>query len=87
MSYRFTGSGTSGKVEGGRTVDSVSVPDEAVFTYAVERTLKDSMRLIRPIVANRQKVLRSDLERLRQMLENSGAAPGLPTTETETRDD
>jgi hypothetical protein len=88
MRYRFTGSGTSGKVEGGRTVDSVSVPDEAVFTYAVELTLKGTMRLIRPIVASRmRKVLRSDLERLRQMLENSNAAPGLPTTETETRDD
>jgi Polyketide cyclase / dehydrase and lipid transport len=53
MKYRFSGSGTTGKVEGGRSVDAGNTPDEAVFTYTVELTLKGGLRLLRPIVATR----------------------------------
>jgi hypothetical protein len=64
MTYQFSGTGTTGGVEGGRTV----VPSDAdgVFTYRVELTLKGRYRFVRPLVgATMRKGLRSDLERFR----------------------
>lgn len=69
MSYRFSGSGTTGKVEGGRTVVEVDA-ESAIFTYQVTLTLTGATRLLRPVVASSlRKVLRQDLERLRVKLE------------------
>jgi hypothetical protein len=73
MSYRFSGSGTTGAVDGGRTVKAVGVND-AEFTYRVELTLQGRFRLVRPLVgATMKKGLRSDLERLRVILEADDA--------------
>jgi hypothetical protein len=78
MSYRFAGSGTTGKVEGGRKVVATSSGDGAVFTYDVELTLTGAARFLRPIVAGSlRKGLQADLERLREKLERGelGGAP------------
>jgi hypothetical protein len=72
MTYRFSGSGTTGGVEGGRTV--VAIAGDAEFTYRVELTLTGRFRLVRPLVgATMKKGLRSDLERLRAILETREA--------------
>jgi carbon monoxide dehydrogenase subunit G len=71
--YRFAGSGTTGGVEGSRTVDADG-DNEARFTYRVELTLAGRFRLLRPLVGSTmRKGLRADLERLRAILE---ASPG-----------
>ena len=63
MTYRFSGSGTTGGVEGGRTVKAVGVNDRAPGSLS-------RFRLVRPLVgATMKKGLRSDLERLRAILE------------------
>ena len=73
MTYRFSGTGTTGGVEGSRTV-AARAPQQAVFTYRVELTLSGGMRFIRPIVgATMRKGLRGDLARLRELLESSEA--------------
>ena len=75
MEYRFSGSGTIGGVEGGRTVAAAD-DGSSLFTYLVEIDLKGGMRLLRPIVANTmRKSLRADLVRLRELLE-TGTTPG-----------
>ena len=43
MTYRFSGTGTTGKVEGARTVEAIDA-DAASFTYRVELTLAGSFR-------------------------------------------
>ena len=69
MTYRFSGTGTTGGVEGSRTVVPTGV-NEAVYTYRVELTLTGGYRFLRPLVgATMRKGLRSDLDRLRAMLE------------------
>ena len=71
MSYRFSGSGTTGKVEGGRSVVAGASDSEAVFTYQVTLTLSGAARFLRPIVASSlRKGLREDLGRLRDKLES-----------------
>jgi hypothetical protein len=77
MTYRFSGSGTTGGVAGSRTVVPTDT-DEALFTYRVELTLTGRYRLLRPLVgATMRKGLRSDLDRLRAMLESRDTqAPG-----------
>ena len=73
MTYRFSGTGTTGGVEGSRTVVA-SAPDESVFTYRVELTLEGGLRFVRPIVGRTmRKGLRGDLGRLRALLESSDA--------------
>jgi hypothetical protein len=76
MTYRFSGSGTTGKVEGSRTVAAIGA-DAATFTYRVEITLAGSFRLMRPLVATTMKKgLEGDLARLRELLERPGGAGG-----------
>ena len=77
MTYRFSGSGTTGGVAGCRTVVPTDT-DEALFTYRVELTLTGRYRLLRPLVgATMRKGLRSDLDRLRATLESRDTqAPG-----------
>jgi hypothetical protein len=73
MTYRFSGSGTTGGVEGSRTVVPTDT-DEALFTYRVELALTGRYRLLRPLVGSTMKKgLRSDLDRLRGMLEHPDA--------------
>ena len=69
VSYRFSGSGTSGGLSGARTVQ----PDGdsgAVFAYEIELEPKGGMRLLRavlgPMVRSR---LKKDLTRLKALLE------------------
>jgi len=73
LTYRFSGTGTTGGVEGSRTVVA-SAPGESVFTYRVELTLTGGLRFVRPIVGRTMtKGLRADLGRLRDLLESSDA--------------
>ncbi|MGH9290152.1 MAG: SRPBCC family protein [Acidimicrobiales bacterium] len=75
MTYHFAGHGTTGKVEGSRTVVETG-PGEADFTYRVELTLAGALRFARPIVhSTMRKGLRGDLQRLRALLEH-GDDPG-----------
>jgi Polyketide cyclase / dehydrase and lipid transport len=70
MTYRFEGSGTLGKLAGSRTVIASASPSEAVFTYKIEITPSGMSRLLRPIIARTARSgLRSDLQRLRELLE------------------
>jgi hypothetical protein len=70
MSYRFSGAGTIGRVEGARTVAAGDAPGAAIFTYLVELTLAGRYRLLSPIVGRTMRTgLRADLERLRELLE------------------
>jgi hypothetical protein len=70
--YRFEGSGTLGKLAGSRTVVAGESPSEAVFTYEIEITPSGINRLLRPIIARTARSgLRRDLERLRELLEQS----------------
>jgi hypothetical protein len=72
MTYRFEGSGTLGKLAGSRTVVAGASPSEAVFTYEIEITPSGMNRLLRPIIARTARSgLRGDLERLRELLEQS----------------
>ena len=73
MTYRFSGAGTTGGVDGSRTVVPTGA-DEALFTYRVELTLTGGYRFVRPLIgATMRKGLRSDLDRLRAMLETPDA--------------
>jgi hypothetical protein len=73
MTYRFSGTGTTGGVEGSRTVVPTGA-DEARFTYPGELTLKGGYRFVRPLVgATMRRGLLSDLDRLRAMLESHDA--------------
>jgi hypothetical protein len=73
MTYRFSGSGTTGGVDGGRTVTAIGVND-AEFIYRVELELQGRFRLVRPLVgATMKKGLRGDLQRLRAILETDDA--------------
>jgi hypothetical protein len=73
MTHRFSGTGTTGGVEGSRTVVA-TVPGESVFTYRVELTLTGGLRFARSIVGRTmRKSLRGDLDRLRDLLESSDA--------------
>jgi hypothetical protein len=77
MSYRFSGSGTTGRVEGGRTVVATGTNSKAIFTYRVDLTLQGAIRFARPVVAaTMRKGLRADLERLCVKLENDDLGPG-----------
>ena len=59
MTYRFSGTGTTGGVEGSRTVAASGVGN-AAFTYRVELVLEGGYRLIRPLVgATMRKGLRT----------------------------
>ena len=70
--YRFEGSGTLGRLTGSRTVVAGESPSEAVFTYEIEITPSGVNRLLRPIIARTARSgLRGDLERLRELLEQS----------------
>ena len=76
MTYRFSGAGTTGKVEGARTVEANNA-STSTFTYRVELTLAGSFRLMRPLVGmTMQKGLHADLDRLRDLLEGSNRATG-----------
>jgi carbon monoxide dehydrogenase subunit G len=71
MTYSFQGSGTTGGVEGSRTVVANGATG-ARFTYRVELALTGGFRFMRPIVsATMRKSLRKDLVRLRELLESS----------------
>jgi hypothetical protein len=73
MTSRFSGSGTTGGVDGGRTVKAIGVND-ADFTYRVELELQGRFRWVRPLVgATMKKGLRGDLQRLRAILETGDA--------------
>jgi len=76
MTYRFSGAGTTGKVEGARTVEVIDA-STSTFTYRVELTLAGSFRFLRPLVGmTMQKGLHADLDRLRDLLEGSNRATG-----------
>jgi Polyketide cyclase / dehydrase and lipid transport len=77
MTYHFSGGGTTGGVEGSRTVVSTGT-DDAEFVYRVELTLTGGYRFVRPLVGTTmRKGLRSDLDRLRELLESPDS--GAPT--------
>jgi Polyketide cyclase / dehydrase and lipid transport len=81
MTYRVAGTGTTGGVEGSRTVVA-SGDGVADFSYRVERALVGAYRLMRPLVgATMRKGLRNDLERLRVLLERRDAASDGPGPE------
>ncbi len=72
MAYSFSGRGTTGGVEGSRTVVTGPSDGTAVFTYTVDLTLTGGMRWLRPVVKNTmQRGLRADLARLRELLESA----------------
>ena len=72
MTYRFEGSGTLGQLAGGRTVVAGESPSQGVFTYTIEITPSGLNRLLRPIIARTARSgLRGDLDRLRELLEQS----------------
>ncbi len=78
MTYRFSGTGTTGKVEGGRTVEAIDDRTSS-FTYRVELRLAGSFRFMRPLVGmTMQKGLHADLDRLRDLLEQPNAGNGPP---------
>ena len=74
VSYRFSGSGTSGEVAGRRTVLPLDHARSS-FTYEIDLTLRGANRLVQPLVARILRVgLRKDLTNLRRLVEASDAA-------------
>ena len=70
-SYRFAGSGTSGDVQGSRTVLPAQDRTSSVFTYEIVLGLRGAARLIRPVVAKVMGAsLRRDLDTLRGKVES-----------------
>jgi len=71
LSYRFSGTGTSGDVRGRRTV----VPNPvgtAVFTYDVELEPRGVPRVAQPLLGRwLTHSMRRDLERLRHLIEST----------------
>ena len=74
VSYRFSGSGTSGEVAGRRTV--VPLDDtRSSFTYEIDLTLRGATRLVQPLGARvLKRGLRKDLTKLRRLVEADNAA-------------
>jgi hypothetical protein len=69
VSYAFEGKGTSGDVQGGRTVRADG--DGAVFTYRIGLQPKRSLRLLGPVLASMLRSgLRKDLKRLKTLVES-----------------
>lgn len=50
LRYRFAGSGTSGKVQGGRTVEGGRTPGSATFTYDIELEPEGIPRAAQPLM-------------------------------------
>jgi hypothetical protein len=71
LTYGFTGSGTSGRVSGRRTVTTGASADSARFSYDVELEPDDSMpRVLAPVLARcLRHNMRRDLRRLRKLIE------------------
>ncbi len=70
LSYRFAGSGTSGKVRGRRRVVEGLEPDSAVFTYDVEVEPEGIPRIAQPLLGWWfKRSLERDLDDLRDLLE------------------
>lgn len=68
VSYRFSGNGTSGDVQGSRTVRGNG--DAAVFTYKIELEPKPALRMLGPLlVPMLRSGLKKDLRRLKTLLE------------------
>jgi len=76
--YRFSGSGDSGRVSGGRSV--VAITDgTAEFTYDVELGLSGLLRLAKPLVRTMmRRTLRRDLATLKTLIEAGGLTPSPP---------
>lgn len=69
-SYWFEGSGTIGKVDGGRRVEPAA-GGGSDFTYTVEMQPQGMMRLLRPILGSMVRSnLRRDLATLKEILES-----------------
>jgi Polyketide cyclase / dehydrase and lipid transport len=72
VSYRFSGSGTTGIVSGLRWVEPIKSGEHAVFTYRVELQPKRHYRLLRPVLKGAlASGMRKDLRRLKSLLEHS----------------
>lgn len=70
LSYRFAGSGTSGRVRGGRSVRAGGDPGSAIFRYDVELEPEGLPPGTAPVLAWwLRHSLRRDLARLRDLLE------------------
>jgi hypothetical protein len=76
--YRFSGSGDSGGVNGGRSV--VPITDgSAKFTYDVELGLSGVLRLAKPLVRTiMRRTLRRDLAALKTLIEEGELTPSPP---------
>jgi len=76
--YRFSGSGDSGRVSGGRTVIAIT-DGSAEFTYDVELGLSGVLRLAKPLVRTMmRRTLRRDLAALKVLIERGGLTPNAP---------
>jgi len=77
--YRFSGSGDSGRVSGGRSVVPIT-NGSAEVTYDVELGLSGVLRLAKPLVATMmRRTLRRDLAALKTLIEEGGLTPSPPT--------
>jgi carbon monoxide dehydrogenase subunit G len=71
VSYRFTGAGTIGPLEGGRAVRADAAGGGAVFTYTIELQPTGGMRLLGPLLGTIVRSgLKKDLQRLKGVLED-----------------
>lgn len=69
--YRFSGTGDSGKIEGGRTVTETD-PATATFTYDIALEIDGFMSYLSPLARRAlTRGLRNDLLALRQLLSSS----------------
>lgn len=76
--YRFSGSGDSGRVSGGRTVIAIT-DGSAEFTYDVELGLSGVLRLAKPLVRTMMgRTLRRDLATLKRLIEEGELTPSPP---------
>jgi hypothetical protein len=70
VSYEFSGSGTIGGLQGGRSVRTNGDGTGSVFTYDIRLQPQGAMRLLRPVLGPMVRSgLRKDLESLRRLLE------------------
>jgi len=71
VSYEFSGSGTIGELQGGRSVRAGVDGTGSIFTYDIQLDPRGWMRLLRPILGPMVRSgLKKDLQTLRGLLEN-----------------
>jgi carbon monoxide dehydrogenase subunit G len=70
-SYRFEGSGTIGRLAGGRAVRAANGGAGSVFTYTIDLQPKGAMRLLAPFLGSIVRSgLKKDLVRLKSLLDD-----------------